>query len=143
MALSKEEQKELRQDTINTNGIEDSPVQKPKNKKKFLIVSIISVVFILIFGGIGLGYINRLKPAPLDDFAQCLSEKGAIMYGATFCQYTHAQKAMFGNSIRFIDSRDFTEDPTITITPTWLIDGEYYENVQTFNRLSQLTGCEI
>ena len=143
MALSKEEQKELRQDTTSNKSIEETAVQKPKNNKKILIVSIISIVFILIFGGIGYGYLNTLKPAPLDDFAQCLSEKGAIMYGATFCKYTHAQKAMFGNSMRFIDERDFTEDPNIDITPTWLINGEYYENVLSFDRLAQLTGCTI
>ena len=143
MALSKEEQKELRQDTTSSKSMENSAIEKPKNNKKILIVSIISVVFILIFVGIGFSYINTLKPAPLDDFAQCLSEKGAIMYGATFCKYTHAQKGMFGNSIRFIDERDFTEDPNVDITPTWLINGKYYENVQTFNRLADLTGCKI
>jgi len=86
---------------------------------------------------------NTLKPAALDGFAQCLTEKGAIMYGSSSCQYTHAQAGMFGNSARFIDSRDFTEDPNVKTTPTWLINGAYYQNVQTFNRLASLTGCEI
>ena len=144
MALSKDEIESVRHESQKIEqNIDKSTIEKPKNYKKILIVSSISVVFILIFVGIGFSYINTLKPALLDDFAKCLSEKGAIMYGATFCQYTGAQKGMFGNSIRFIDSRDFTEDPNIKITPTWLINGKYYENVQTFNRLADLTGCKI
>ena len=65
------------------------------------------------------------------------------MYGASLCKYTAGQKAMFGNSMRLIDYRDFTEDPNVEITPTWLINGAYYQNVQTFDRLSALTGCSL
>ncbi|MCH8003243.1 MAG: hypothetical protein IH934_01320 [Nanoarchaeota archaeon] len=144
MALSKDEIESIRDESQKTEqNIDKSTIEKPKNYKKILIVSSISVAIILIFVGIGFGYLNTLKPAPLDGFAQCLTEKGVIMYGASACQYTHAQKGMFGNSMRFIDSRDFTEDPNIKITPTWLINGKYYENVQTFNRLADLTGCKI
>ena len=144
MTLSKDEIESIRDESQKTEqNIDKSTIEKPKNNKKILIISSISVTFILIFVGIGFGYMNTLKPAPLDDFAKCLSEKGAIMYGATACQYTHAQQGMFGNSMRFIDSRDFTEDSNIKITPTWLINGKYYENVQTFNRLAQLTDCKI
>ena len=65
------------------------------------------------------------------------------MYGASFCQYSHSQKGMFGNSARFLDERDFSEDSNVRITPTWLIDGEYYPNVQSFDRLASLSGCKI
>ena len=144
MALSKDEIESIRDESQKTGPhIEKTTIEKPKNNKKILIISIVSIVFVLIVGGIGFSYMNTLKPGALDGFAQCLTDKGAIMYGSTSCQYTHAQKGMFGNSIRFIDERDFTEDPNVKITPTWLINGKYYENVQTFNRLSQLTGCEI
>jgi len=144
MALSKEEIGSIRYESKKIEqNIDKSTIEKPKRNKKILIVSIISIAFILIIVGTGFGYLNTLKPALLDDFAKCLTENGAIMYGSTSCQYTHAQKGMFGNSLRFIDSRAFTEDPNIKITPTWLIDGKYYENVQTINRLSQITGCKI
>ena len=79
----------------------------------------------------------------MDNFAKCLTDKGAVMYGASFCKYTHAQKGMFGNSIRFIDSRDFSEDLNVKKTPTWLINGKYYENMQSFDKLTAITGCVI
>ena len=144
MALSKEEVGQIRHETQKTeSNTEKNIIEKPKNNKKILIISIVSIVFVLIVGGIGFSYINSLKPAALDGFAQCLTDKGAIMFGSSSCQYTHAQQGMFGNSARFIDSRDFTDDSNIKVTPTWLINGNYYENVQTFNRLASLTGCEL
>jgi len=144
MTLSKEEIGQIRHETQKTeHKVEAKTENKPKLSKKILIISIVSVVFVLIVGGIGFSYLNTLKPAALDGFAQCLTDKGAIMFGSSSCQYTHAQQGMFGNSARFIDSRDFTKDPNIKVTPTWLINGNYYENVQTFDRLASLTGCEL
>jgi len=144
MTLSKEEIGQIRHETQKTeHKPEINTIEKPKNKKKFLIISIISVIFVLIVGSIGYSYVNSLKPYILDEFAQCLTQKGAIMFGSPTCQYTSAQHGMFGSSKRYVDSRDFTEDPNIKITPTWLIDGQYYENAQSLRTLSDLTGCEL
>ena len=144
MALSKEEIGQIRHETQKIEpNTEKTTIEKPKNNKKIIIISIISIVFVLIVGGIGFSYLNTLKPGALDDFAQCLTEKGAIMYGATSCQYSHAQQGMFGNSKKYLDIRDFTEDSNVKTTPTWIINGNYYANVQTFDRLASLTGCEI
>ena len=144
MALSKDEIESIRHENQKTEHHAETQVEnKPRNNKKILIISIISVVFVLIVGGIGWGYLNTLKPAVLDGFAQCLTDKGDIMYGATSCQYSHAQQGMFGNSKKYLDIRDFTEDSNIQVTPTWLINGAYYRNVQTIDKLSSLTGCKI
>ena len=144
MALSKEEVGQIRHETQKTeHKPEKNIIEKPKDNKKIILISIISVVFVLIVGGIGWGYLNTLKPAALDGFAQCLTDKGAIMYGATSCQYSHAQQGMFGNSKKYLDIRNFNEDPNVRTTPTWLINGEYYPNVQTFDRLASLTGCGL
>tara|TARA_Y100000310_G_scaffold38326_1_gene35940 strand:+ start:12537 stop:12971 length:435 start_codon:yes stop_codon:yes gene_type:complete len=143
MALSKDEVESIRDENQKTEHHVETKVEKPKNTKKIILISIVSVVFVLIVGGIGFSYMNTLKPAALDGFAQCLADKGAIMYGASFCQYSHAQQGMFGNSKKYLDIRDFTEDPNVKTTPTWLINDEYYPNVQTFNRLASLTGCEL
>ena len=144
MAFSKEEIESNRLESQKTEQHIGTKIEeKPKFNKKFLIISIVSVFFVLVVGGISLSYLNTLKPAALDGFAQCLTDKGVIMFGSTSCQYTHAQEGMFGSSSRFLDTRSFTEDPNIKITPTWLIDGKYYENVQTLDRLSSLSGCKI
>ena len=144
MSLSKEEIGEIRHENQKTeHSVEKTGLEKPKNSKRFLIISIISIVFVLIVGGFGFSYLNSSKPGPLDDFTRCLTDKEAIMYGASFCKYSIAQKKMFGNSIKYLDVRDFSENPDVETTPTWLINGNYYKNVQTFDRLSSLTGCNV
>ena len=141
MALSKEEVEDIKYESQKIEHKAEKSI-KPKNKK-FLYLSISSVVIILIAVGIGYSFVQSNKPGYLDDFAKCLTEKGAVMYGASFCQYSHAQQGMFGNSVKYLDIRDFSEDSNIRVTPTWKITGQYYQNVQTFNRLASLTGCVL
>ncbi len=144
MALSKEEIGKIRHESQKTDShIEKHTIKKPKNNKKILFVSVASIIFVLIAGSVGFSYINSKKPSYLDDFAKCLTEKGAVMYGASWCQYTAAQKKMFGNSMKFIDYRDFSENPEVKLTPTWFINGNKYENTQSLDKLSAITGCVI
>jgi len=142
MALSKEEVKSIRQESKKIeHNAEEKPVKK--SNKKIILISVISVVAVLVVAGFGGGFVNANKPGPVYELAKCLKEKGAVMYGASFCQYSSAQKGMFGNSFKYVDYRDFGEDPNVKKTPTWLINGAYYQNVQTFDRLSALTGCSL
>ena len=143
MALSKEEIEGIRQESKKIEHNIEKKTIKKSNNKKIILISIISIVAVLVIAGIGVGFVNANKPGPADDFAKCLRDKGAIMYGASFCQYSHVQKGMFGNSFKYVDYRDFSKDSNVKITPTWLINGAYYQNVQTFDRLSALTGCSL
>jgi len=144
MALSKEELSSIREESQKPEHKIEATIEKdPKKKKKLLMISISSFLVILIVAGIGFGFVQSNKPGFLDGFAQCLTDKGAIMYGASFCQYSHAQQGMFGNSVKYLDVRDFTEDRNVKKTPTWLITGKYYENVQSLDRLAILTGCSL
>tara|TARA_Y100000034_G_scaffold130066_1_gene187660 strand:+ start:120 stop:554 length:435 start_codon:yes stop_codon:yes gene_type:complete len=143
MSLSKEEVGNIRHETKKIESTIGKIIEKPKSNKKLILLSIISVVFLLIVGGIGFSYMNSKKPGPLDNFAKCLTENGAVMYGATWCKYTQGQKAMFGNSIKFVDYRDFTKNPEVKITPTWFFEGEKYENAQSLDKLAAITGCVI
>ena len=61
------------------------------------------------------------------------------MYGEDWCTNTQGQKAMFGKSFKYIDYQVKTD---LRIRPTWVIDENTYETVQSFQRLSALTGCE-
>ena len=142
MALSKEEIESIRHENQKTEPSRGKNITK-KSNKKIILISIVSVLLVLAGIGIGIGFVNANKPGSVDDFAKCLTEKGAVMYGAPWCKYTAGQKAMFGNSMKLIDYRDFTKDPNVKITPTWLINGAYYQNVQTFDRLGSLTGCTL
>ncbi|MDP7115653.1 MAG: hypothetical protein QF632_00140 [Candidatus Woesearchaeota archaeon] len=116
--------------------------EKSKKKKSMgMMVGIVGVIVLIIIAVPVYSYYFR--PGPVDGFAKCLSDAGAVMYGADFCQYTKGQIAMFGRSIKHIDYRDFTNGPEIKITPTWIIKGEKIENAQSFDKLAALTGCSM
>ncbi len=116
---------------------------KRKRTKLYFISTIIGVI--VIFSGLGYGiYASKFKYGIYDNLAKCLTEKGAIMYGAIdWCSYTKEQAAMFGNSFKYINYKDYREGQDIKLTPTWVINGQKYERVQSFDRLAQLSGCSI
>ena len=113
---------------------------KTKSKKIFLAVAVIIIAVVILIGYSA--YANSIAPGPYDNFAKCLTEKGAVMYGAIeWCKYTKEQANMFGKSFKFLDYRDYKQGENIKITPTWIINSERYEKVQGFDRLASLTGC--
>ena len=106
------------------------------------------VILIIIFSSLTV-YSYTQKQGKYDGFARCLSEKGAIVYGNDYCQYTNKQLNFFGKSKKYLsyvkcaDNQSLCDTKKVSITPTWEIDGRFYEQVQTFEKLSILTGCEI
>jgi len=107
-----------------------------KGKKKQKIIAIVIAVFLILSSWIAY---SLLSPGRYDGFAKCLTEKGAVMYGEDWCQYTQGQKAMFGKSFKYINYQIKTD---LRKRPTWVINEESYETVQSFDRLAALTGCE-
>lgn len=97
----------------------------------------------------------------LDGFAQCLTDKGAIFYGAFWCPHCASQKALFGNSIKLVNyvecstpdgngQLQICKDKSITNYPTW--DLLPYGDATTTTRLtgeisldelSSKTGCAL
>lgn len=143
MALSKEEQKQFSQGTVSNKSIGKNLTNK--KSKKWLFAGIIFFVVIIL---VSFSIVNANTPGHYDKFAKCLTEKDAVIYGASWCKYTDAQKAMFGKSFKHLDYIDYSEFPErelgkIKKTPTWIINGKAYENVLSFDRLSQLSGCKI
>jgi len=119
--------------------------KKKINKKYFIIIGL--TLAIIIFGYTL--YIRGQTPGEYDNFTKCLTEKETVIYGNDFCQYTTKQLNMFGNSkkylkyIKCVDNEKLCNDKGIKITPTWEINGEMYEQVQSFEKLVGLSGCEI
>ncbi len=115
--------------------------QKSSKSKYYIIASIISIILV---GTIVFSVYSVNKPGGYDNFAKCLAEKGAVMYGAMdWCKYTQGQKAMFGNSFKYINYHEYKDLPGIKKTPTWVINGAWHENVQSFDKLAALTGCKL
>jgi hypothetical protein len=144
MALSKEDLRTIKNTAETDSKVfqQEKSSTKPNMLKRAIIISLIAIV-VIVAGSLTINFANAKKPGQFDDFAKCLNDEGAIMYGANFCQYSHGQKGMFGNSFKYIDYQDYTEDPNVKVTPTWKINGAYYQNVQTFDRLATLTGCNF
>jgi hypothetical protein len=112
----------------------ESHVGSARRKKRNWLIAI---TFILLSMGSYVGYAT-FSAGPYDDFAKCLTEKGVVMQGEDWCQFTNAQKAMFGNSFEYIT---YEVNPDLKLRPTWIIDGNKYETVQSFDTLAQLSGC--
>lgn len=116
------------------------------NFKKYILTSMIGLI--LVFSVVTI-YSYSQRPGEYDDFTKCLTEKGAVIYGNDFCSYTGKQLNFFGRSekylnyVKCIDNQDLCDSKGVTLTPTWEINGSMHKSVQTFEKLSSLTGCEI
>ena len=137
---SHEAQNEYEQRLEHQKKIQEHQAKSSKSKY-YIIASVIGVI-ILAVAAYSVYSIN--KPGEYDNFAKCLTEKGAVMYGAmSWCHFTQGQKAMFGKSFKYINYHEFNELPGIKKTPTWVINGAWQENAQSFDKLSALTGCKL
>ena len=115
--------------------------QAPKKSKfKYYMIAVAAIILLIIAYSV----YSATRPGPYDNFAKCLNKNGAVMYGAMdWCKFTQAQKGMFGKSFKYINYHEFGELQGIKKTPTWVIDGKWYENVQSFETLASATGCKL
>lgn len=155
MDLTKREKRRLRLERLRQESIEAQheyeqrleqqkkhEERKISSKSKYYIIA--SVVGAVVLAIVVYSVYSYSKPGYYDNFAKCLTEKGAVMYGAmASCKFTQAQKAMFGKSFKYVNYHEFNELPGIKKTPTWVINGQWYENVQSFEKLFQSTGCSL
>ena len=93
--------------------------------------------------------------AQYDQLAQCITQKGAKMYGAYWCSHCASQKKMFGQSFSKInylecslpDGKTQTEacqQAGIKGYPTWEFgDGTRLEGEISLEALAQKTGCNL
>lgn len=148
MELTKREKKhmKLQEDSeVGESSISPQSSYKPSEavgRRSIRKYFIISAVLLVIVGIAAYSVYSYKQPGRYDRFAKCLSGKGAVVYGAVeWCKYTQIQKNMFGKSFKYLNYQDYKKLDGIKKTPTWVIDGKWYENVQSFDRLKELTGC--
>ncbi len=99
----------------------------------------------------GAWFIFRSKEpaaANLDELAQCLASRGAIMYGADWCPLCQNEKKTFGDSFRYINYVECPDEPNKCLAagingfPTWVFpDGRKLEGEQGPGKLSRESGC--
>lgn len=120
-----------------------------------LLISLAAVI--LVVGG--LVYLSKQKnstPGQYDALAQCLTDKGVKFYGASWCPHCAAQKAMFGNSMRYVTYVECAVpgnqggqtqaciDAKIESYPTWEFqDGTRVTGEQQPSALAEKSGCSL
>lgn len=92
-------------------------------------------------------------PSLYDTFAQCLTDKGAVMYGASWCSHCQELKKTFGSSfklVEYVECPDNTQlciDKGIQGYPTWLMNekviSEGFAGDRSMKELSDATGCPL
>ena len=89
------------------------------------------------------------KPAVYNTFAQCLTDKSAIMYGTDWCSHCQNQKKAFGGSFELVNYVDCDKEREQCILagvegyPTWKVKQVLYPGEQSLGRLAALAGCEL
>ena len=123
-----------------------------RNRVKYGIVGTVIALVILFPVAIVVNYYTT--PGKYDQFAACLTEKGATYYGAFWCPNCQNQKAMFGKSAKALNyiecstpDRQSTQaclDAEITKYPTWrFADGTEVTGTQSLDYLAEQTQCEL
>jgi hypothetical protein len=118
----------------------------------------LGVVFVVIFTMYFLQNtevaVQQTSPV-LDEFAQCLTDSGAIFYGAYWCSHCNAQKREFGASAPLLpyvecatsdgDGQSQTcKEAGIEAYPTWVFpDGSRQEGRVPLTTLAEKTQCEL
>ncbi len=120
-------------------------------KKGTLIFWLVLLTLVVIGVGVSV-YVNR-QPGKLDNFAQCLKDKGAIFYGAFWCPHCQATKRMFGKSAALLPyvecstpdgqgQLQICKDKGIAGYPTWVFpSGTVLTGERTLQELSTASGC--
>ena len=115
------------------------------------IILILLILSILILAGCG----SKIPQEKIDEFAQCLTEKGAVMYGAFWCPHCANVKKMFGSSFRYVDyvecdprgeneQSELCIEKDIQAYATFeFADGSRLVGEPSFEELSQKTGCPV
>lgn len=115
----------------------------------------LSIVLVLIVLAVAVFGIGMVEERNYDEFAQCLTDKGFKMYGSVYCDHCEEQKEAFGSGWQYIDYVECSlpngpgqkaecYDAGIRAYPTWeLPDGTKVLGKQSFEKLSELSGCEL
>lgn len=116
-----------------------------ENMKFVLIIAIIMLIILFIFL---IKFLTKSEEKfDIDiDTIKCIGEN-TIFYSSKTCGHCYNQILMFGEYIDYMNGVDCTINSTlcvvnnITRVPTWVIYGEKYEGVYSFEELRNMTKC--
>ena len=121
-----------------------NPGKDKKNASKIIVFSLIVVIFLSV---IVYSIVSRKSNVSAETVAECLSEKGAVLYASQYCVHCQEQKKMFGSSLNKINMVECStqvaecEKAGITAYPTWLIGGREFLGTKDMKTLYELAEC--
>jgi hypothetical protein len=119
------------------------------------MVGIVAIVAIVALVAGTLLWNQHKHTRSMDAFAQCLTAKGAKMYGAFWCPHCAEQKEMFSSSFKYAPyiecgikgSQAIAQvctDAGVKRFPTWVYpDGTRTEGKRSLEYLSDETSCPL
>ncbi|OGL95743.1 hypothetical protein A2348_03895 [Candidatus Uhrbacteria bacterium RIFOXYB12_FULL_58_10] len=111
------------------------------------------IVVIGLFAVIVVNGIKSRVPSAYNEFAQCLADQGARMYGTWWCSHCQNQKDLFGSAFSNVDYVECSPGGTKTMSkeckdagvegyPTWIFaDESKASGEQSLQSLSDKTSC--
>ncbi len=130
--------------------------EREEQPRKGLARNIVIAVLIIAVFGAAYYFGIRKRHSRMDNFAQCLTDKGAKMYGAFWCPHCEEQKADFGSSFDHVNyvecgvkGNTRAQSPEckqagIKHYPTWeFAGGSREEGNKTLHYLGEKTGCSL
>ena len=127
-------------------------------KKIFIPLAIVLVVVALVMTGVY--FLSQKNPVGVpsgtyDELAQCITDSGAIFYGAFWCPHCQNQKTAFGDSAELLpyiecslpSGQGQTDEciaAGIQSYPTWeFADGARVNGEIKISSLAELTNCPM
>jgi hypothetical protein len=121
--------------------------------RRYLGPAAIVLAIVAVIGG--LWYVSKPNPNdPRTKLAQCLTDKGAKMYGAYWCPHCSAQKKLFGRGFKMATyvecgvpgnqraQSQVCKDAGVNNYPTWeFADGTRVTGEQDLSVLAEKSGC--
>ena len=127
------------------------PVSKKVNKKYVWIFLAIALVVVGVYFFPG----SDVEPGYYDEFANCVTDSGAIFYGAYWCPHCSEQKKAFADSVGLINyvecslpnnagQTEVCKEAGIQSYPTWEFGDESRQSgfIPLVN-LAEKTGCVL
>lgn len=112
---------------------------KKLSKERWITLIIVLCVIVLAFI-----LLRKDYPETDEGTTKCIGEN-SVLYTRLGCHFCKVQEQMFGENYKYLNIIDcfFEQEKCgdIASTPTWIIKGKKYEEVQSFEKLKDLTGC--
>jgi hypothetical protein len=83
----------------------------------------------------------------VDNFARCLTEKGAKLYINKNSNEYEKQLKIFGSSSQYLEiidcyeNAEICQENNIKTNPTWIFNWEIYEGFLNLEKLERISGC--